>query len=335
MSYRLYAPGERKGNTAYVARLWVWGREHEFVCLDAQGRPTTDLRIARRVAKAALREAIRKGRPAPVRSGIPITFADAAERYIIAKNVNGPNEKRIRALIDDPIFGALPLAGMVQDHILGAAQRIRRGRRRKDSTTNASKNRDVITPSAAVLHYAADNQWCPWLRIKRLKVPAAENRRPLAGVGDALIANTTGLERLAVLLWFRQGWRIGESLTLRADKIRLAEREFDLWIPKVGQWKTIEMHDDVFFALANLAPPLPREGPVFTWTRWQVYSWLGRLCKRLGVRFTPHMARHEFGSAIRDARGLVEVGTWTSEASTGRYVHGDKEFKRAILGKVK
>lgn len=334
MSYRIYLPGERKGNVFCVARIWFYGQEREFVCYH-EGRPTTDPRLAKRFAKSALAKALREGRPAPVRQGIPQTFAEAAERYIIAKNINGPNEKRVRALADDPIFGALALEAIVQDDIYAAAHRIRRGRRRKSVVLNASKNRDTITPSAAVLHYAADNQWRSWLRIKKLKVPSAENRRPVAGTGESLLSNSNGLKRLLILLWFRQGWRIGESLTLRADKIRLAEREFDLWIPKVAQWKTMEMHDDVFFALANLDPPLPKEGPVFPWTRWQVYSWLGRLCKGLGIRFTPHMARHEFGSAIRDGRALVEVGTWTSEASTSRYVHGDKEFKRDILRKVK
>lgn len=334
MSYRLYAPGARKGNAHYVARVWVWGEEHEFICLDKAGRPTKEERSARRYAQAYLAEARRKGRPDPLEAARgPETFADAAARYIAGKAIHGPDEKRIRALAEDPIFGALALGAIVQDDIYAAAQLVRRGKARRSITANASKNRDVITPAAAVLHYAARNHWCGWLRVEHLPEPQPETRRPAAGVGEALLVNTTGLEHLLILLWFRQGWRIGESLTLRAEKIRLAERECDLWIPKIQKWKTIELHEDVFFALANIG--LPGEGTVFPWTRWQVYRWLERLCDRLGVRFTPHMARHEFGSQVRDAKGLVEIGTWTSPASTGRYVHGDKAFRRTLLARVR
>lgn len=339
MSYRVYAPGTRKGNVFFVARVWVWGHEHEFVCCDADGRPTKDERVARRDAKAFLAKARAEGRPAPLRPGTPETFAQAAKRYIESTGIDGDEEKRIQALADDPIFGQLSLNVIVQDDINAAAQRVRRKETRRAILSNATKNREIITPASAVLHYAAENKWCGYIRVKRLPTPKPQNRRPAPGTGDLLIGNATGLERVMLLLWFRQGWRIGESLTLQAEKIDMAERTFEIWIGKAGEagvWKLIEMHDDVFFALANLDPPLPKTGPVFPWTtRDQVYWWLRKLTKRLGVAFTPHMARHEFGSLIRDDRALVEVGTWTNEKSTRRYVHGDRDFKRATLSKVR
>lgn len=337
MSYRVYAPGTRKGNRHWVARAWVWGEEHEFKLVEKDGSPATNARAADRLARKFIKEAERQGRADPVAAGgAPRTFAEAALRYIQGTGADGAEELRIKALAEDPIFGALALDAIVQDDINAAAQRIRRpGKRRRALLSNATKNREVITPASAVLHYAAENQWCGYRRVKRLDVPKPENRRPLVGTGVALIENTTGLEQLLLLLWFRQGWRIGESLTLRAEKIDMQERTLELWIGKARAWKVLDMHEDVFFALANLATPLPAEGPVFPWNRWQTYRWLAKLTQRLGVRFTPHMARHEFGSQVRDDRALVEIGTWTSEKSTRRYVHGDREFRRQTLARVR
>lgn len=333
MSYRIYAPGTRKGNRFWLARIWVWGREHELVCREKDGSPAKDARSANRLARKFHTEAIRQGRPASITQTKPITFADAAERYIVGRNVSRQMETRVRLLANDPIFGQLPIDGIVPADIDDAAHRIRRPNHRKAILSNHSKNREIIAPAAAVLHYAHENEWCRYLKIKALDQPKPHNRRPVPGTGDALLSATSGLERLLILLWFRQGWRLGESLTLQADKIDLNERTIELWISKAQTWKLLEMHDDVFFELANM--DLPKQGPVFAWTRWQVYGWLRPLCTRLGLKFTPHMARHEFGSAIRDGRALVEVGTWTSEAGTRRYVHGDREFRRRILANVR
>lgn len=117
----------------------------------------------------------------------------------------------------------------------------------------------------------------------------------------------------------------------------LQARELSLYVQKARTWKTMPMHDDVFLALANREGP--RQERVFPWTRWQVYHWLAALTERLGVRFTPHMARHEFASVLRahgaTPRDLVDAGTWTSERSTARYDRAPAERARALVNAVK
>lgn len=321
----LYAPGERKGNRFYVYRY----QGHEFVCRDEGGEKTADARAARRAVARFHDNLTRARRAAP--AGEPRTFGEVAELYIRGRDLNAIEERRVRRLIDDDL-GGLPVALVRQADIDAAAQRIRSAAARKLETSPATRNREVYAPAAAVLHYAEENEWAPYRRVRKLKEPRPETRRPAPEVADILLGNTEGLQRLLLLLWFRQGWRISESLTLREDKIDLPARELALYVQKARTWKTMPMHDDVFLALAN------REGSrgerVFPWTRWQVYHWLRALTRRLGVRFTPHMARHEFGSVIRDGRALVEVGSWTSEKSTARYVSGDAEFRRATMQRV-
>ena len=97
------------------------------------------------------------------------------------------------------------------------------------------------------------------------------------------------------------------------------------------------MHEATFEALAST--PLPRRDRVFPWTdRQLVYKWLRPLCQRLGVAFTPHMARHNFGGLLREAgatnRDLVDLGTWTSEKSTARYQHAAGDHARNVIARL-
>jgi hypothetical protein len=46
------------------------------------------------------------------------------------------------------------------------------------------------------------------------------------------------------------------------------------------------------------------------------------------------MARHDFGTKIRDASDLVAVGSWTSEKSTQRYVGTPQERLNLVFAKL-
>lgn len=211
----------------------------------------------------------------------------------------------------------------------------------------ATKNRQIYAVGAAILHYGAENDWCAYRRVKKLKEPKPETRRPQSNVMPLLLSNTSGLRRLFLLVIFRQGWRISETLSWREHKIDLGKRITELWIPKAKIWKPLALHLDVVAALANRTEAelghaekgmrRRRAGFVFPWQRpSDVYRWLRPLCKKLGVGFTPHMARHEFASSLREhsgatARDILDAGTWTSERSTARYDHSNADRVRKLV----
>lgn len=218
------------------------------------------------------------------------------------------------------------------------------------NTADGTKNRCVYTPAAAILHYGAENDWCEYRRIKKLKESKPETRRPDLNVQALLLANTRGLRRIFVLTIFCQGWRISETLSWREEKIDLRESKTELWIPKAKVWKAIALHYEVVAALANRTEAerwhaesgmrKRRPGYVFPWTRPdEIYRWLRPLCRQLGIRFTPHMARHEFASRLRErsgagARDIMEAGTWTSDRSTARYDHSSVGRVRDLVNSV-
>jgi integrase len=95
------------------------------------------------------------------------------------------------------------------------------------------------------------------------------------------------------------------------------------------------LHPEVFEALAAI-PAREQTGYLFPWrNRFQVYEWLYRVTKKLGVYFTPHMARHTVGRQL-NASGVplktaMEVLGHKDPRSTLRYQGVDEEAVRAAL----
>ena len=86
-------------------------------------------------------------------------------------------------------------------------------------------------------------------------------------------------------------------------------------------------------------PESERAGRLFSWaSRSEVYKELRPLCDRVGVKVTPHMLRHEFASLLDElgytSRDAVELSTWTTEKSLGRYQTPSADHQRRALASV-
>lgn len=311
---QLYAPGERKGNRFYIARGRINGRQREI------NTRTTNKRHARAAWDRFVEHELAQGSEPVPASG---SLAELIDAYVTARQPS----KADRAFLDklaDSWLGQMVAADIRQAHVERAARDL------YPRAANSTLNRQVVTPVAYVIRWAAESDLVPHRPFKRFKEADPGNKTPKAGTLDLLIANTEGRQRL-LLLWLKHtGWRISESLLVEWHHLDLQAGRVDAWIPKAQKWKKLWLDDAIVAELANAEGP--HEGPVFPWaSRHSVYGWLRRLRKRLGVQFTPHMARHAFGSEIRDATDLVAVGTWTSKQSTLRYVETDEERARQVL----
>ncbi len=328
---KLYPPGTRKKNRFYVAKGYVGGREYEFVCRDPEGRKTANRRFAEEFVRKAEKK-LKAEAPRPERHASVKTFGEVADAYVAARGISKNDARYLEKLKSARIeTEELPLqdiaiCDVLPMHIAAAANAL------YARCTNETKNRQAYVPAAAVLHFAADNRLRDYVVIKKLPEKEPETRRPAPGVAKVLLANTSGDQLLLMKFLFYQGWRITESLTTREDKVNLQERTVSFWIPKAKRWKPIHLHEAVFQALAERLPIGRPDGRIFPWRdRHQVYDWLGPLCKRLGIEFTPHMARHEFGSSLRELgahpRDIADAGSWTSEKSTMRYSQAPERAK--------
>ena len=320
MGYRLYGPGTRKGNVHITARIYHGGKEREV------STNTRDEEAARQLAQR-IEATMRLGRE-PRKAQ---TFADVADLYLAARGLAGNDRRYVESL--KRAIGTIPIEDVLPMDIAGAANSLYPARK------NETKNRQAYAPAAAVLHFAADNRLRDYVVIKKLPESIPENRCSAPGVLAALIANTEADQRRLLTVLRYQGWRITETLGTRWDRhVDLAGRGFQIFISKVPAWKWVPMHEAVFEALCEV-PESARTGKVFPWSnRHAVYKWLRPLTTRLGVRFTPHMARHDFGTDLNDADAtdadIAQASSWTSAKSTKRYTHVNRDRARKVINRL-
>ncbi|HYM30788.1 MAG TPA: tyrosine-type recombinase/integrase [Candidatus Cybelea sp.] len=314
---KLVPPGRRKGNTWYIARGTIGGRRIEV------STKTADKGAAERF-KNEIERKLLEGR-AP-QAGEDLSFARAAELYEAWRRPSKADEKRIGKLVAK--IGPRRIRDLGQADLVEAANALYGER------SAATKNREALRPAAAILHYAAENGWCAWLRVKLFKERRPETRAVDVKVARLLIANTEGKKRLLLAWLFHQGTRITDALRLDVTHLDLGGRNVRHRVGKTDEWRTAPIADELVVMLANDQDVAAGKGRLFPWlTKSGVYKWLQPLCQRLGVRFTPHMARHSMatwmvGEGI-DLRTVMEKGGWRDVKSVARYAVPDLERIRS------
>lgn len=309
-----YSPGMRNGNQTYIVRGYVNGRQRE-IATDATNE--RDAKKAWNKFKKAEEQ-----RPQPRRG--TDTFGAIADLWLDARNAS-KNERRYVGRLKEEL-GTLPIDAVKPMDIAAAAKKL------YPKGSNETRNRQAYTPAAAILHWAAENELREYTVVKKLPEKRSENRRPQPNVRDILLNATEGRKHLLIAVLFYQGWRISESLGLQYEGVDMGEQTLSLFVSKSRKWKTMAMHPVVMEALSGIEWG---EGKVFSWgDRHNVYRWLRPLCKKLKIKFTPHMARHEYGAMIRDSSDLVAFGSWTSEKSTQRYVTPDPARAKLVHSRL-
>jgi len=337
MPFKLYAPGTRKGNPHWLAIISVGGRRHE------RALRTTSKREAQQVAalieaKMAA-EAAAGGRPA---RGDIVTFRTAARLYADFRGLDladpranrshyRTEAKAINRLVE--FIGNEPVGQIGHPDLVAAANKL------LPAAAAATRNRWVIKPGAAILHYAAEQKFCGWERIKKFKERRPKPRPVSRDVAAALVAAAPPGPRRLLLVWlFRHGTRITDTLQLRwgddnlpdtVGQIDLARQRVTMWISKIDEPSEKVLHPEIVEMLAAI-PEAERVGPLFPWrTRSGVYRWLRPLAQKLGIRFSPHMGRHSVATWLhQDGASLhtiMEALDHHDPASSIRYQAGDIE----------
>ena len=192
-------------------------------------------------------------------------------------------------------------------------------------------NRHVYTPLQAVLGHAGVQ-----IRLRRPKQKRPRNRAVAKDIALILIENASDpdLKALLVLLFYT-GCRISEAMSLTPERVDLIGRRicFDVGKTDKDSWRP--MHEEVFQALASL----PQRDRIFRWRSTSGHKKpLKALCKKLGIRFTAHMARHSFATWLTDSgaslRDVMDAGGWSDEKSVMRYIGSNVERVRKAVDKL-
>lgn len=329
MPLKAIPPGARKGYPFYIFRGTVNGRQREIRTELPAGTPAKSLRQALDHAERELwatDEASRVPRP-----GEGITFRRAAELYIAWRSPSRQDCRNIERLY--PELGAKMVADIMPADIISAANVL------YPALKPISKNRLAVKPAAIVIHYAAKNQWCPWLRVQPFKEPRPQTRSVSDATVDLLLRTVQKGRKHLMLLWlFRMGDRVSDPLRVRWDDINLPRQMVRMNIAKTDTWKDRPLHPEVFEALAAI-PEAERDGYLFPWRyRTGVHRWLKPLAASLGIKFTAHMARHTLGRQLNEngegLKTIMAVLGHVDPHSSIRYQDADTDVVRRALTRI-
>lgn len=314
MPLKLIPPGKRKGNRFWLARGVVAGKLREF------STGEVDKAAAERFALVAGGKIADGDRAADPKR---LTFAQAAERYTDFRALPKTDRGRIDRLA--AFFGTKTIGDITHGDLVAAAERLYAGK--KAST----KNRCVIAPAAAILHYAASNGWCPYRRFARFKEPKPVTRAVAPETMRALIVSAEGEIELLLIVLFGLGLRITDTLRIDWHDVDLHARTVAVRIgKKAGEKRTLPLPDEVWEALAN-APN--KTGALFPWrSRGGAYKALRKALPQAKGKFTPHMARHTLGTLLNAGgaglKTIMAALAHDDPKSSLRYQDADIEIVR-------
>ena len=287
---------------------------------------------------------------------VSVTFAEAALDYI----EGGGERDHLNPIIRE--IGRQMVDRIGQHEIDEMAKTLGRGK------SPSTLNRQVYTPTVAVLHHAARKKWCAKPVVARPKVPTGRVRWITEDEAERLIAAAAEHLRPLVVFLLSTGCRLSEALYLQWDDVDLSRGHVSIYGPmdddddreirtKNGQARGIPLHPRVVAALASV--PWDRTGSVFRRPAGKIHkagriwlpyeprqggggqvktAWAG-MCKRASVKnFTPHDCRHTWATwhyaANRDFRALMELGGWKSPDMVFRYAHINTDHLASSIGKL-
>jgi integrase len=259
-------------------------------------------------------------------TGAPIlsekTFAEAAASYL----ENGGDDRFLGPIIDH--FGNRPLASIYPFDVTQMAKIL------FPTQSNATRNRQALTPARAVINHGYDRGWCNLIRIKKLKEDPAKPKQPASAVWmHAFIRQCTrnNLPHVAAIVLFmaQTAARISEAINLRWKDVDLGSRRALLVKTKTGRNSMRHLTDEMAARLRDLRGGAGDDDRVFRFTnRHSVNERIQAVCRRAEISYkSSHLCgRHTFATTAiemgTDIRTAMEAGDWKSASVfLGIYVH--------------
>ncbi len=184
------------------------------------------------------------------------------------------------------------------------------------AASGATRNRQVIVPTCAIINHAAESELCQPIRMKRFPVET-KVRRPASWpwVQAFMSASSPHLGSLACFM-FLTGARISEALRLTWTEMDLSRSQALIRQTKIGDERWAHLPPVLVATIANI--PGPREGRVFRYSSRDTAKppWRNA-CKRAGIEpLSFHSCRHGFATAALragiDVVTVAKLGGWKS-----------------------
>ena len=288
---------------------------------------TEDKAIAQRVAAEAEARQWKRHLDGP---GAHVSFAQAAIQYRQAEKptrfLDAVENYWQDTLIREITAGAIRLAAI---KLLPKAK-------------GATRNRQVIVPTQAIINHAASMGWCSPIRVKRFDVDAKTKQPATLDWVEAFAAHASPHLGALCYFMFGTGARIGEAVAVTWRDVDLSARTVILRGRKPKPWtRTAHLPPPVFDAMANIPSDRKPGELVFQYLEaGNVKQVWDNAVQRAGIeRLTPHSCRHGFATALLqrgiDPKTVAQAGGWKDVATVMKfYAHAmnDKTVTDRIFG---
>lgn len=181
----------------------------------------------------------------------------------------------------------------------------------------ATRNRQAIVPTQAIINHAAEHELCPHIRVKRFPVVRKEKHPATwewvqAFMGAAVKPNLAAL----CCFLFLTGARISEALAVEWEDVDFKTRKVLIRQTKIGEERLAHMPNELIAALAKI--PGDRDGKVFGFkSRGNCRTqWAGAIRRAKIKPLSYHACRHGFATGLLDKgvnpKTVAKRGGWKS-----------------------
>jgi integrase len=259
------------------------------------------------------------------------SFAETAASYL----QHGGNDRHLQPIIDH--FGDRNLATIFPFDVKQMAIDL------YPTQSNATRNRQALTPARAVINHGYERGWCNLIRIKKLKEEKPLPKTPASPIWmHAFIrrCDRDGLPHLAALVLFmaQTAARVSEAVNLKWKDVDLPARRALILKTKTGTNSIRHLTDEQVSRLRAMRGSEPDDAPVFRYrNRHAVNERIKAVCRRAEISYkSSHLCgRHTFATTAMDlgmdVRTAMEAGDWrTASIFLGIYVHPRQNSGRIV-----
>jgi integrase len=262
---------------------------------------TTDKETAARIASEVENKQYKRGPTGPQED---LTFPQAVSYYLKAEKP----AKYLAKIV--AYWGDAKVKTMTAGTIKQSAIDI------YPNANGATRNRQVITPTQAVINHCAELELCPPIRIKRFKFEAKTKKPVTLEWLTTFCAHARPVLKALVLTMFSTACRFGEAHRLTWEDIDFKNRTILIRDTKTKQQRSAHMPQPLLVALANL----PRDKKPFHKSESSLRRfWDEDVAKTAEAvpgfeRLTFHCCRHGFATKMLrdgvDAKTASTLGGW-------------------------
>lgn len=184
--------------------------------------------------------------------------------------------------------------------------------------SGATWNRQVITPTQAIINHCAERELCPPIRIKRFKFEKQIKQPVTLEWLDTFCAHARPMMMAFATFMFATGCRFSEARRLKWQDVDFQQRTILVRQTKNKKQRLPHMPGRLLVALANL----PRDKDPFPWSETTLRRfWDEEIAKAAEavpsfVRLTCHSCRHGFATKLLrdgvDPKTAAYLGGWDS-----------------------